>query len=152
MKETHTTRKGAGALVFHVTAHCFPCPCVPQKGTPRVCSGPLGHGMWERAGWEAPPRSARAHKAALLQAAAQLGDPCSLSVTLIADDSTRDVQSANYFASGFLPTACAGAPVHVCNTTETQAIGSDSSCVTIDGHAIATTCSSKTCSSEKKVT
>jgi len=57
--------------------------------------------------------------------AAQLGDPCSLSVTLIADDSTRDVQSANYFASGFLPTACSGAPVHVCNTTETQAIGSD---------------------------
>lgn len=57
--------------------------------------------------------------------AAQLGDPCSLAVTLIADDSTRDVQSANYFASGFLPAACSGVPVHVCNTTETQAIGSD---------------------------
>lgn len=57
--------------------------------------------------------------------AAQLGDPCKLEVTLIADDSTRDVQSANYFASGFLPTACSGVTVHVCNTTETQAVGSD---------------------------
>ena len=39
--------------------------------------------------------------------AAQLGDPCGLAVTLIADDSARDVQSAEYFASGFLPPACA---------------------------------------------
>jgi hypothetical protein len=38
--------------------------------------------------------------------AAQLGDPCGLAVTLIADDSARDVQSAEYFASGFLPPAC----------------------------------------------
>ena len=45
--------------------------------------------------------------------AAQLGDPCGLAVTLIADDSARDVQSAEYFASGFLPPACSGVPVPV---------------------------------------
>ena len=56
--------------------------------------------------------------------AAQLGDPCSLAVTLVADDSARDLQSADYFASGFLPPACSGVPVRVCNTTETEAIGS----------------------------
>ena len=56
--------------------------------------------------------------------AAQLGDPCGLAVTLIADDSARDVQSAEYFAAGFLPPACSNVPVRVCNTSETEAIGS----------------------------
>ena len=55
--------------------------------------------------------------------AAQLGDPCGLAVTLIADDSARDVQSAEYFAAGFLPPACSNVPVRVCNTSETEAIG-----------------------------
>ena len=41
--------------------------------------------------------------------AAPLGDPCSLSSLLISDITTRDVQSAQSFASGFFPPSCASA-------------------------------------------
>ena len=37
------------------------------------------------------------------------GDPCKLPALLVADDSTRDVQSAQAFVSGFYPSACASA-------------------------------------------
>ena len=52
--------------------------------------------------------------------AAQLGDPCSLAVTLVADDSARDLQSADYFASGFLPPACSGVRLMLSQTQHSR--------------------------------